>query len=289
MTLNRDVITDMGAKTIVAGIERMLAETAHLDLPQIIRDFGQVDAVKYRNAGNKFGLNEYTKGLVYAQLSNQKVWKDLVPKLPAIDRLFCHWEYDQVVGLAETPEKLVGAIKTLRAGNRSINGQIEALAGNLKKLPKMVEEIESTYTCNKTPQEREAFISEWRTRISSRSKKHAPYKLRHIGYPLASEMLKNVGLVSMKPDTHLLRICGTGRLGIFTAITDETGVTSAQMAGAQEEFAAFARAVDPAPWYVVYLDNIFWLFGAEKYGEICTKTPRCDICFLRKTCNYPGH
>lgn len=102
------------------------------------------------------------------------------------------------------------------------------------------------------------------------------YKIKQLGFTLAMEYLRNVGIKGMKPDTHLIRICGSERLAIFPS--DVSPEQAALL------FNEFAKQVNLNP---SYLDNLFWIFGAEDYANICSAKPRCDVCELKPYCNYP--
>jgi hypothetical protein len=101
------------------------------------------------------------------------------------------------------------------------------------------------------------------------------YKLKQLGMALTMEYLKNVGLSGMKPDTHLLRICGPERLDII------------QETNSKEQLQSFERFSKQAGVSTTYLDNLIWIFGANEYGEICSSSPKCHKCVLIELCNYP--
>ena len=88
---------------------------------------------------------------------------------------------------------------------------------------------------------------------------------------------KNVGIIGIKPDVHLLRICGPERLGIFKS------------QNLNEVIKSFEELSKETKLSMTYLDNLFWIFGAKDYGEICSSTPKCFECDceLKESCNYP--
>jgi len=91
----------------------------------------------------------------------------------------------------------------------------------------------------------------------------------------------------MKPDTHILRICGRKRLGILESVENENTQNLNLLMKAQNEFIDFVSRISKnAPINIVYFDNLFWLFGAKGYGEICSKDPKCRQCLLSNHCNY---
>lgn len=97
-----------------------------------------------------------------------------------------------------------------------------------------------------------------------------------LGYALAWEFLRNIGIDGTKPDLHMRRILGNDRLGysdydvateievitIFDSISKNTGCLKS------------------------YLDIALWSYCADGYGEICTASPKCKLCVIREFCNY---
>ena len=57
--------------------------------------------------------------------------------------------------------------------------------------------------------------------IAKRLGNPGPYKLRHVGYTLALEYLRNVGIRAGKPDVHVRRILSEKRLAYCTGDTSE--------------------------------------------------------------------
>lgn len=76
------------------------------------------------------------------------------------------------------------------------------------------------------------------------SEPNSEYKLKQVGPALAMEYLKNVGISSMKPDTHLIRICGPERLNIIPLGNTELQIN------------AFQEFVDAADVNATYFDNL---------------------------------
>jgi endonuclease III len=102
------------------------------------------------------------------------------------------------------------------------------------------------------------------------------YKLRQVGYTLAMEYLRNVGLRASKPDVHIRRVIGRARLGLVGAETPSE----------EEAYRAVGKIAGEANVNPIYLDNLLWLFCAKDYGNVCSKKPQCTACRLREACNY---
>lgn len=102
-----------------------------------------------------------------------------------------------------------------------------------------------------------------------------PYKLRLVGFTLAIEYLRNVGLRAGKPDVHIRRVLGGDRLGFSEGIPSES-----------EAVRLIADLAEEAGCNPTYLDNLLWIFCAQDYGDVCGANPRCASCDLRPACRY---
>jgi hypothetical protein len=101
--------------------------------------------------------------------------------------------------------------------------------------------------------------------------------LKQLGFALAMEYLRNVGIRAAKPDRHIMRVLGPERLGYFTHSPSEKA--------AVQLVASLAASAGCNP---TYLDNLLWLFCAKGYGQICGAVPRCEFCAFRQNCRYPA-
>lgn len=236
----------------------------NIDYSKIIEDFGQVEAAEKREKGYEFTFNEHLKALIYSMLSNRRKWADIVDKLPLIEAIFFNFDPDKLEKC--DTEALIDKIREIKCGNMSIYKQIDALPHNIRQLKKIEKEFGSldTFVIHKSLEEIVKLLSDGKSE----------YKIKQMGDALALEYLKSVGIRGMKPDVHILRICGPERLDIITAKDTQTQL---------EEFKNFAESVNVSE---TYLDNLIWIFGAKGYGEICTANPKCDKCELTNYCNY---
>lgn len=214
-------------------------------------------------------------------LSNQRVWKDIALHLTEIDEIFCHYQIENIKKMDATIFSI--KIKTISCGNRKIDSQMAALKRNVEMLEKIHPEMENAFT-EYDYRKNKLIAKEWQQRLCDPK---SEFKIIELGPTLAYEFLRNIGISAMKPDTHLLRILGKKRLGVFSKIESEENMNSKEIDHAQEEFLDFCSTINNDPAYPVYVDNLVWMFGATKYGEICTAIkPRCEICELRKNCNF---
>lgn len=243
---------------------KMTLKNNNVDFEKTIEEFGQVEAAEKRDAGSRFTFSEHLQALIYSMLSNRRRWIDIVNKLPQIDEIFFNFDLEKLENCDS--ELLINQLKKAKCGNISIYKQIEALPHNIRQFKKIEKDYGSLdeFVTHDSPAKVVKLLS----------KGDSNYKIKQMGDALALEYLKSVGIRGMKPDVHIERICGPGRLDIIPAKN-----TSKQL----DEFKRFAEKVNVNE---TYLDNLFWIFGAKGYGEICTENPQCHKCGLKPYCNY---
>lgn len=231
----------------------------------IINKLGQVEASNKRENGEKFTIEDHLKALILSMLSSQRQWRYIMLKLDQINEIFFHYDHKKIQNT--DPEEFITKIKTIKCGNRSITVQMKSLNYNITQLSKIENDFGSL----------DKFLTENAQNkvVKLLSRENSAYKLQQIGPALAMEYLKNVGISSMKPDLHIIRICGPERLDIIPSTNPE------------KQLLEFKKFADEANVTSTYLDNLFWIFGAKGFGEICSKTPKCDKCELKIYCNYP--
>ena len=72
----------------------------------------------------------------------------------------------------------------------------------------------------------------------------------------------------------------------MTSVENEENNTPNQILQATNNFIKFSRVISDDPGYLVYLDNLIWIFGAFGYGGICTENPYCEKCLVRQNCIF---
>jgi endonuclease III len=241
-----------------------------VDFEKVIIDLGQVDAVNRRAEGYLFSIDDHIGAMILSMLSNQRPWEPIARNMGKLEEIFCKYNHKKLE--KTNPHELVYKVKSIQCGNRAINKQMESLKHNIgvfKKIEAQHDSIDMFIT-KYEPEKVAKILSDF----------GSPYKLKQIGYPLAMEYLKNVGVIGMKPDVHICRICGPERLKIFSSINNLDKIA--------ESFKKFARDTG---YSITYLDNLFWIFGAKNYGYICSSKPNCieSNCQLKEYCNYPKY
>ena len=258
-------MTPPKANELVSILEETLSRNG-VDYQKFIDESGQVKASEDRKNGKVFSFSEHLRGLVYAQLSNQRPWGPIADHVAAIDLIF--FDFDPELLQATTADYFSNSLKEIRCGNRQINKQMTVLYDNINTFKQIISDHGSL----------DAFVKKEEVMsVATALSYPGPYKLKQIGFALALEYLKNVGVEAIKPDVHIMRILSNSRLGYLTDNPDEVEAIIEVLALAQK-----------AEINVIYLDNLLWLLGAQNYGNICKKEPNCNLCGFKQLCNYPN-
>jgi len=229
-----------------------------------ICSFGQVEAVRRREAGELFSTRDHLRGMVLAMLSANRPWKPIAKNLGRLEEIFGNYRPSFLE--SRSPEELERAVLAISCGNRRLRYQMMAVHENLAIL-RRIEARHGTL---------DAFVTaEPAERVAQHLGGSGQWKLRELGPTLVLEYLKNVGVRTVKPDVHIRRIAGPERLGILTPGADD--------ATAAKQLVQFARAAGMHP---VEFDNMLWMLGAEGYAEVCTTEPKCGTCKLRPICRF---
>lgn len=225
------------------------------------------ELVKERKAGKAFDFSEHLRGLIYALLSAQTRWQRIAPNLPAIDQLFSN--YDAEALLAHKPKYYVEGIKSLKCGSRCTRRQMESLHDNIRIMRQIEAEYSSmdAYVTSAEPDEIAADLAGGR------------HKLFFVGPALAWEYLRNVGVDGTKPDIHVRRFLGADRMGL----AQHPEASESETIQIVRELSAQTGLT------MVEIDGIIWSYCASGYGEICTKTPKCEKCVIRDFCKKYHH
>lgn len=250
-------------KKIVEGVKSTLNKN-EIDFESIINNLGQVEASKKRSEGVQFTINGHLRALILAMLSVQRPWKPIMENMDKIDEIFYFYDPNRLE--KADPELLVNQIRSIKCGNKNIKKQMECLSHNISQLRKIERDFGDldTLVISNPPE----------TVAKMLSNSSSDYKIQMLGPVLAMEYIKSVGIASVKPDLHIIRICGPERLDIIPS------------KNAEKQLIAFREFAMQANISSTYLDNLIWIFGAKDFGEICSKKPKCDICELKEYCNF---
>ncbi len=234
-----------------------------VDYDRVIERFGQVRASQDRARGKKFDLRDHVRGLVLSLLSNQRPWRRIEIHLEQIEQIFLRYDPTQIKG--SNPSRFEAALREIRCGNRNIHNQMTDLRSNIETFERIIEAHGSL----------DRFVTSESADEIARRLAGGKYKLKQVGFTLALEYLRNVGIRAPKSDLHVIRVVSGARLGFVEGEPSE-----------QEAYDVMVRLADAADVNRTYLDNLLWLFCARDYGNICGAEPKCGICRLSDFCNY---
>ena len=267
ITLLKAKAPDNNFAQILLGIVDMLGDVTYTDQVKL-------DAVNARMNGDRFSMEEHLKAIVYSLFSAQKKWKDVLPKLPTIDEIFCNYSIPAI--RAKGAERILEEIFAKRCGSRSTQQQMGKL-----------EEILRTLECHHDALERDfARLEHYAERIVPwiRTLAVSPRdKFPMMGPALLALYFQWIGIPIMKIDVHLGRICGSTRLGLMPSYSIPEKATNAMTLRGLEELLGAAREISENPRFFIWVDDVFWSFGERSY---CKKQPACSQCSNQNYCNY---
>jgi endonuclease III len=235
-----------------------------VDYERVIERFGQVRTSDDRARGKEFAFRDHVRGLVLSLLSNQRPWRRIEENLERIECIF--FGYDPVKIKKADPSQIEKSLRKIQCGNRSIHKQMAELGENIDTFEKMAGDYGSL----------DKFVTSAPADQIARKLSRGRYKLKQIGFTLALEYLRNVGIRAPKSDTHVKRFISGARLRFVKGDPDP-----------YQAYSIMVRLADEAGVNRTYLDNLLWLFCARDYGNICGAAPRCGACLLRCYCAYP--
>jgi hypothetical protein len=250
---------------LIATLQQTLASLG-IDHEHIVAELGQVSSSEDRLEGKCFTIAEHLRGLVLSLLSSQRQWAGIARNLGQIQGVFFDFDPERV--RAADPEYFVRSLRDLKCGNRQIRRQMHTLAENIDTFARIASRHGSLdeFITSADPGE-----------IAKRlSKPGSVYKLRQVGYALALEYLRNVGIRASKPDVHVRRAIGGERLAYFDGYPTE-----------EQAYRKLGQLAEKVGCNPTYLDNLLWIFCATKYGNVCRAEPRCSVCGFAKDCNFP--
>ncbi|OHC70211.1 MAG: hypothetical protein A3H93_19980 [Rhodocyclales bacterium RIFCSPLOWO2_02_FULL_63_24] len=238
---------------------------AGIDIAGVIAQLGQVQASEDREGGKFFEFRDHLRGLILSLLSNQRPWEPIARNRDQIDAIFFNYDPDRVQ--ATDPLQFVWSLRDIRCGNRAMVKQMDCLSVNIATMKRIVSERGSL----------DEFVeSADPDSIAKALSDPGPYKLKQVGFALALEYLRNVGIRAAKPDSHILRVLSGQCLGY---LSDRPKPIEASVLVAK-----LAKLSGSNP---TYLDNLLWMLCAKNYGDICGEKPRCHDCGFERTCNFP--
>lgn len=226
---------------------------------------GETTKMDLRAQGKEFTLAEHLQGMIYSLLSAQTVWANIEKNFKNIDELFFGYDVNEIK--SHDYQYFVNGLRQLGCGSRLTNAQMKALPENIAMIERIISEYGSMDNFVTSRPQREI--------VKLMSTSGSKYKIKQFGSALTWEYLRNVGVDGAKPDVHMKRILGSGRLGISK---NETA-TDDEVLDAIEELSKKTGL------WMAQIDYLFWAYCATDKGEICTAHPDCSDCVIREYCN----
>ena len=222
-----------------------------------------LQAVEDRKNGKKFSFSEHLKGLVFSLLSSQRDWSAIHKNRQYIKKIFFYFDKNKIKNCDY--KYFISSLKSRSLGNRAISKQMETLNYNISVL----EEIENEY----------GSLDDFVTRLKPNAIsallacKESPYALKQIGFALALEYLRNVGIDTTKPDVHIVRILQ--RLGLL-----------AKCENSEKQAVEVIENLSKQTGYsIAHIDFLLWHFCSEGFGNVCSANPKCNKCPIKRFCN----
>lgn len=228
-----------------------------------ILDTTILQAVEARRNGKKFSFSEHLKGLVFSLLSSQRDWSEIHANRNYIEKLFFNFDKEKIKNCDYM--YFVQELKAKKLANRAINQQMKTLRQNIEVL----ELIEMEYGSL------DNFITKLRPNATAAlfACKESPYALKQIGFALALEYLRNIGIDTTKPDVHIVRILQ--RLGLL-----------AKCENSEKQAVEVIENLSKQTGYsIAHIDFLLWHFCSEGFGNVCSANPKCNKCPIKRFCN----
>lgn len=222
-----------------------------------------LQAVEDRRNGKVFSFSEHLKGLVFSLLSSQRDWGEIHRNRQYIEKLFLNFDKDKIKNTDY--HDFIKGLVSHSLGNRAIHKQMETLNYNISILEKIDKEYGSL----------DDFITRLKPNAISAlfACKESPYALKQIGFPLALEYLRNVGIDTVKPDVHIVRIFK--KLGLIKD-TDSAERDVLEAIEILSNVSGYSKA---------YIDFLLWHYCSKSFGNICSENnPKCDECVIQGYC-----
>lgn len=230
------------------------------DYPKL--DTSILDAVETRKNGKSFSIKEHIRGMIFSLLSNQRDWGAIYENKKVIEQIFFNFDKNK---LKNTDYMyFVNALKSRKLANRSINAQMQNLKYNIE----IFEQIEKEYSSI------DYFITALKPAAVAVlfACTESPYKLKQMKFALVLEYLRNVGIDTAKPDVHIIRILK--RLGLLNKLGNE----EKQVIDILEKI-SLETGIS-----VAKIDFLLWHYCSENFCNICSGTPKCGQCVIKKFC-----
>jgi len=247
---------------LINDIRSNMSEVGY-DYNLIIKEYNGY--VKLRKQGHVFAFNEHLKAIIMVQLYNDR-WGDanIRDNLDRIRVIFKN--YDKDLLKKEDPNDMFNKLSKIHCTNPSTKKILDSLKYNIE----ILEQIENDYGSL------EDFVESDKPLSIVNMLCDGKYKLKQIGIAGGFEYLQKVGIETTKPSTSLKRLLGNERLAFIN-----------NSVGTRNEILYLLEVMENetnVPKEEISL--ILWQFCIKSCANICTPIPKCNLCKLKKYCNY---
>ena len=223
------------------------------------------NAVILRKQGKTFTLSDHLQGFIYSLLTNQRKWKDIIPNLNKIDKLFFYYDAEKIK--QKNYEYFEEGIRALKCGNISIKAQMKSLPQNIE----VFDQISLDYgSVDKFITSAPAYSI-----VKKMSNPSSKYKLKQMGEALVWEYIRNVGIDGAKPDIHLKRFFGSSRVS----------ASNLEIASDDEVYNIVEQLSIKSDLSKSDIDALIWMYCANGYANVCNSNPDCARCVIKDFCN----
>lgn len=225
-----------------------------------IDKMGQVDAVKFRNEGNRYTDKEIFFGVVKAVLSTNIDYSKIECVIPELHDIFKDFDIDYYANLNETGiTKILYWFTCHNVGGVALKNSLTNLINGAKKLRSRSEEhgsLENYFDYMKSKYGNHPI-----NLVHQLGATNGLDKIASMGIPIAAEAMKNIGYDVAKPDRHINRAFGIFFEKLVPKWTKRYGyeypsVNEKDLRNIMIEVDIMAKKLGLA---VVFLDNAVWL------------------------------
>jgi len=245
-----------------------------------IAELGQVAKVKERLGGGKVTNQGCMKGFALALFSSQTDWGRVQSSMMMLDENIFNIDAIDYAGYSEEEiDILMNRISGLGFTSRYFKRDLMNLnkfciyirKNNFKPEGFDLFDKYAGLYGNGSSAEKRGLISDIQ-------------KFGGMGVSLSAEFLRNIGFDMAKPDVHIMRLLSTDKLraGSWAASTEYNDRLKFDAIDVISQSAAELNI------YEAEMDNVFWLYCAISYCNICGSKPKCDECpeALREHCSH---
>ena len=265
---------------IKSKVNEYLQENKGGTVEAFIDELGQVAKVKERLGGSKVTNQGCMKGFALSLFSSQTDWGRVQDNMNILnENLFNIDAIDYAGYKEEAIDVLMNRIIGLGFTSRYFKNDLM----NLKKFCMYIKNN------NFNPEGYDLFdkyVTLYGTGSSPEKRRLISdiQKFGGMGVALSAEFLRNIGFDMAKPDVHIMRLLSTDKLGAGSWAAADDYKDKLKF----DAIDIISKSAAELKIYEAEMDNVFWLYCAISYCNICGSKPKCGECpeALKEKCNY---